>query len=402
MAEPRILHIDMDAFFAAVEQQRDPRLRGKPVIVGGDSEDWRGVVSTASYEARVFGVHSAMPLAQARRLCPHGIYLRGDFARYQAAAQEVRGVLDTVSPRVQPASIDEAYVDVTGSQRLFGGDDAIGAYVKDEIRARTGLPCTVAIAPNKLVAKVASGEAKPDGYRRIGAGEEAAYLAPLPVRKLPGAGPKACELLEALGVLTVGQLAAVPLAMLERVFGAQAAVGLQRAARGEGVAEVSTEHTPKSISRETTFERDRIDWVGIEEVLAYLAERAAYQLREEGLEAQRVTLKVRYADFDTRTFAATLPVPSCLDYDIATVLRGLVPKARARRARVRLVGVCLGALRHNQHQMQLFDGARTEKWERVLEQVDDVRHRLGFEYVRFGRSLNLGRAVRLATPSLSR
>ncbi len=389
--EPRILHIDMDAFFASVEVVRDPSLAGKPLIIGGDETTARGVVSTASYEARKYGVHSAMPLAQARKLCPHGIYIRGHFELYRKASHQVRAILETVSPLVQMASIDEAYVDVSGSQRLFGGDDAIAHYIKSEIRKTTQLPCTLAITPNKLVSKVGSDLAKPDGYVRVGAGGEQAFLAPLAVRKLPGAGPKTCEVLESLGILTIGQLAGVKPNVLERVFGAQMAISLQRAARGVGSVEVETASTPKSIGRETTFARDVLDWSQLERVLAYLTERCTYALREAGLETKRVTLKVRYSDFETRTFARTLPEPTRIDADIVAALRELVPKGRQRRARVRLIGVTLSALSYNQHQLRLFGGEQAAKWEKALESVDSVRNRLGFDAVRFGKSVGAGR-----------
>ena len=281
--DSRILHIDMDAFFASVEEVRDPGLRGKALIIGGDVDSSRGVVSTASYEARKYGVHSAMPIVQARKLCPHGIFLRGNFHLYAEASEKVRAVLDTVSPMVQMSSIDEAYVDVTGSQRLFGGDDAIAQYIKSSIHRETGLPCSIAIAPNKLVAKIATDLAKPDGYLRVAPGGEAALLAPLPVRKLPGAGPRTCEVLESLGILTLGQLAAMPEVMLERVFGQAAALWLRRASRGIGESVVEVASAPKSISRETTFEEDLLDWSRIEETLAYLTERCTYALREEGI-----------------------------------------------------------------------------------------------------------------------
>lgn len=385
--ERRILHIDMDAFFAAVECVRDPSLRGKPLIVGGDVASSRGVVSTASYEARKFGVHSAMPIVQARKLCPHGIFLQGHFELYGEASEQVRTILETVSPLVQMASIDEAYVDVTGSQKLFGGDDAIAQYIKSEIRRRTQLPCTIAITPNKLVSKVATDFAKPDGYCRVAAGEERAFLAPLPVRKLPGAGPKTCETLESLGILTIGQLAEVSLAMLERVFGDQTALALQRAAQGLASAEVSLDSAPKSISRETTFPEDILDWKHIEQTLAYLTERCAYALREEGLETKRVVLKVRYGDFETKTFAKTLPEYTSLDVDIMAALRELLPKGRERRARVRLIGVALSSLSYNQHQLSLFGRERAEKWERAFESVDYVRNKLGFDALRMGKSI---------------
>lgn len=391
----------MDAFFASVEQVLNPELRGKPLIIGGDKEDTRGVVSTASYEARKYGVHSAMPLVQAKRLCPHGIFMRGNFERYREASEKVRAVLETVSPLVETASIDEAYVDVSGSQHLFGGDDAIAAYIKRRIREETGLPCTIAISSNKLVSKIAADKAKPDGYLRIATGDEAAFLRPLPLGKLPGVGPKTRETLELLGVTAIGGLVDVPLATLMGVFG-PAAYGLQRAALGISTSPVEPESIPKSISRETTFDQDLLDWERVERVLVYLTERAAYTLREHGMETRCVTLKVRYADFKTNTFAHTLREPTCLDTDIVEVLHTLVPKAKERRARIRLIGVALTSLTYNQHQLRLFGGKRSEKWERVLEGVDHIRDKHGFESIRTAKSMTLGKNVELATPSLYR
>lgn len=397
---PRILHIDMDAFFASVEQVLDPSLRGKPLIVGGD-KDARGVVCTASYEARPFGVRSGMPLAQARRLCPHAIFMRGHFEHYHAASKQVRAVLETISPLVEVASIDEAYVDVTGSQRLFGGDDAIGRYVKSEILRRTQLTCTVAIASNKLLSKVASAEVKPDGYIRIAPGDEAAYLRPLPLRAMPGAGPRTCQALDLLGVRTVGQLADLPLSTLIAAFG-PSGYALHEAALGHSSATVVPDSEPKSISRETTFPEDLHDWKKVERVLVYLAERAAYTLREEGMETKCVSLKVRYANFDTSTFASSFTEPTSLDVDIVHALEALLPKAKARPGPIRLIGVALTSLTHNQHQMRLFGARSSVKWERVLESVDRVRGRHGFEALRSAKTMELGKRVELATPSLSK
>ncbi len=399
--ERRILHIDMDAFFASVEQVFNPELRGKPLIVGGAAGDTRGVVCTASYEARKFGVHSAMPLVQARRLCPHGIFIRGHFEHYQAASEKIHTILETVSPLVEGVSIDEAYVDITGSRHLFGGDDAIAHYLKTRIREETQLPCTVAVASNRLVSKVAADHAKPDGYRNVAPGEEGAFLRPLPIGKLPGVGPRTQEILEALGVMTIGRLADLPLATLMNVFGASG-YALQRAARGMGSAEVVPESLPKSIGRETTFERDLNDWNEVERILAYLTERATYALREQQMETRCVTLKIRYGDFKTNTFAKTLTEPTCIDAEIVDALHGLIPKAKERRTRVRLAGVSLSSLSYNQHQLSLFDRKGKDKWERVLESVDHIRERHGFEFLRFARSMGLGRKVQLATPSLSR
>ena len=399
--ERHILHIDMDAFFASVEQVLNPALVGKPLIVGGLKSDKRGVVSTASYEARKYDAVLTTPRAEAKRRCPHGIFIRGHFEHYREASEKIRAVLDGISPCVEMASIDEAYVDITGSQRLFGGDDAIARYVKESIRAETRLPSTVAIAPNKLVAKIASDEGKPDGYLRIDTERVRDFLRPLPLAKLPGAGPRTREILERLGIMTVGCLADVPVEVLIQAFGSMG-YALQRAARGESTTPVQPCSRPKSISRETTFEEDLLDWERIERIVAYLSERCAHALRENGMETRCVTLKVRHSDFSTYTFSRTLPESTCLERDIGRALDELLPKARQRRARVRLVGVALTSLSYDQHQLRLFDGKQPEKWLRVMESVDNIRARHGFEFIRFGKSMELGRHVELATPSLSR
>lgn len=390
----------MDAFFASVEQVRNPALKGKPLIVGGSEKDSRGVVCSASYEARKYGIRSAMPLVQARRLCPHGIFMRGNFEHYQTASNQICEILETVSPTIECPSIDEAYVDITGSQRLFGGDDAIARYIKSRIHETTQLPCTIGIASNKLAAKIAADVAKPNGYLRLEPGQEREFLRPLPANKLPGVGPRTQETLESLGLMTIGQIADVPAHSLLAVFGPMG-YGLQQAARGICTSAVETESIPKSISRETTFEQDLLDWDHIERMLLYLTERAAYALRGKGMETQCVTLKVRYSDFKTYTFAHTPAEPTCVDREIAAVLRRLLPKAKARRGRVRLIGVALTSLTYNQHQQRLFGGKTLEKWERVLESVDRVRTRYGFDFMRLARSMPLGHRVRLATPSLS-
>jgi len=397
----RILHIDMDAFFASVEQVLNPALKGKPLIIGGDATDTRGVVSTASYEARKYGVHSAMPIAQAKRLCPHGIFMRGSFENYRIASEQVHEILHSISPLVESVSIDEAYVDITGSLKLFGGEEAIARLIKERIREATQLPCTVAIASNKLVAKVGSDEGKPDGILLIPNGTERDFFRPLAIRKLPGVGPRTAETLESLGIMTIGHLGDLPTPTLLTVFG-PAGYSLQRAARGISISEVVTESTPKSVGRETTFERDLLDWDRIVRILIYLTERTAYALREKQMEARCVTLKVRYSDFETHTFSETLREPTCVDTEIFTTLERLIPKAQERRARVRLIGVSLSSLVYNQHQLYLFGRKNNEKWERAMESVDKMRDRYGFELVRVARSVELGKDVKLATPSLSR
>lgn len=384
----RILHIDMDAFFASVEQVRDPTLLGKPLIIGGNRDDLRGVVCTASYEARKYGVHSAMPLAQAIKLCPNGIFMRGNHALYREESRKIRAILERVSPILQMASIDEAYIDVTGSLELFGGDEGIGRFIKEEIKKETGLPCTVAISSNKLVSKIASDYAKPDGFISIQAGEEKAFLAPLPVRKMPGAGPRCCETLSKMGIKTIGELAAAPMQSLERRFGVQSALRLQRAAQGISNSTVEPYSEPKSISRETTFQEDSRDWGQLEKILAQLLERCMYSLREHGLEARSFTLKVRYKGFDTKTFAKTLSEGSCIDRDFNEALAKLIPKASARRDPVRLVGVGLSQLSKDQKQANLFTAEDDIKWERTLRSVDALRAKHGQLAVQFGKSVS--------------
>ena len=383
----RILHIDMDAFFASVELVRDPSLRGKPVIVGGTLEDRRGVVSTASYEARAFGVHSAMPLVEAKRRCPHGVFLRGSFDLYREASQAVFEILRRVTPEVQVASIDEAYLDLTSSLRLFGGDDAIAHFLKREIRDATSLPCTIGIASNKLIAKIASAHGKPDGYLCIQTGDEAKFLAPLPIEALPGIGSRTQAPLKRLGIHTAGELAAYDADVLLRAIG-PVSTRLQRMARGESNSVVRTHTIPKSISRETTFSDDRTDWPGIESTLISLAEKAAHALRKQGLEARHVTLKVRYADFQTPTFGKSLAAPTSVDQDFIRALNTLLPKAKSRRAPIRLIGLTLGSLSSGQEQMTLFDDAQRENWNRVLASVDGVRQRHGIAILKSARAID--------------
>jgi len=377
----------MDAFFASVESARDPSLRGKPLIVGGNLDDLRSVVSSASYEARRYGVRSAMPIAQAKRLCPHGVFMRCSRGVYGEASRRIQEILETATPHIQMASIDEANLDITGSIHLFGDEEKLARHIKNAILEQERITCTIGVASNKMVAKVAANECKPDGFLSIAPGAERDFLAPLSVGKLPGVGPHAKEALENMGVMTIGRLATVPEPTLKRMFGEQGAASLLRAACGMGSDEITPQDQPKSISRETTFPEDLSDWRVIEPVVFRLAEHCAYALRSEGLETKRVTLKTRYADFQTKSFAKTLSDPTALDVDIMAALRELFPKAQARRARVRLVGVHLSALSWNQHQMRLFNREKMEKWERVSQTVDTVRGKLGFDAVHVGRVL---------------
>jgi len=391
----------MDAFFASIEQARNPSLRGKPVVVGGTSQR-RGVVCAASYEARRYGIRSAMPLMQARRLCPEAVFVEGSHALYVEVSEKVMALLETVSPLVEPLSLDEAYVDVTGSRRLFGRPKPIAALVRDRIRDTTSLPASVGIATNKLVAKVATDEAKPDGILEVPPGRERAFLSPLDIGKLPGVGRRTRETFHEMGIRTIGHLAAISPETFLQTFGRGAYI-LHRHACGLGSSEVRpVAGPPKSVSRETTFERDLADWSRLRVTLTYLAERALYALREHRMQARRLTVKVRYSDFQTVTFARTFDEPTELDTEVLAALARLIDQARdRRRARVRLVGVTLGRLSCDQYQMSLFPAPHRDKWQRTFAAVDQIRHKYGFNRLRTARSMLPGDHTRPLTPALA-
>ncbi|NLO31775.1 MAG: DNA polymerase IV [Candidatus Hydrogenedentes bacterium] len=385
----RLLHIDMDAFFASVEIARNPSLRGQPVIVGGGAGDSRGVVTSASYEARHFGVRSAMPIAQARRLCPQAVFIPCSHGLYGKVSRRIHAILESVTPQVQMASIDEANLDITGSIHLFGSEEALAAHIKKMIWEQEQITATIGIASNKAVAKIAANEAKPNCCLTIDPGDEQAFLAPLSVRVLPGVGKHTGDSLEQLGIMTVQQLREIPPGLLERCMGENLARHLRVSAMGEGDDRIVLNVQPKSISRETTFSSDLTDWEVIQSVLFRLVEDCAYTMRSEGLETRRVTLKVRYRDFLTKTFSKSLSESTSLDTTLLDAIAALVPKAKSRRASVRLIGVNLSALSAHQHQLDLFHHEQQKKWERVMQSVDAVRDKLGFDAMGLGRGLNL-------------
>ncbi|CCQ89816.1 DNA polymerase IV [Nitrospina gracilis 3/211] len=378
---PTILHIDMDAFFVSVEEVLDPSLKGKAVIVGGSPEG-RGVVAAASYEARRFGVHSAMPIARARKLCPHAIFLRGAHKRYSEFSARVFAILEHYSPLVEPMSLDEAYLDLTGCERLHGPAVATAQRMHDEIRDTVGINASIGIAANKLMAKVASEFAKPNGCFRVLPDQAARFLAPFPVGTLPGIGPKGVQQFRRLGVRTVRDLAALPLEFLEEVFGEWGAQ-LHDKARGISHSPVQPREESKSISRETTLEEDSTDPQYLESVLSYLLEKAAGQLRGEGLRARCVTLKLRYSDFKTVTRSRTLTVPACEDHILFATVVDLFRKLFTRRTRVRLIGVGLTSLtREALQQMDLFDTpARSAGRETLYAGIDRIRTKYGFRSI---------------------
>src|SRR5712692_5778126 len=309
-----ILHVDMDAFFVSVELLERPELRGKPVVVGG-RPDQRGVVSAASYEARKYGIHSAMPLRTARRLCPQAIFLDCRHTLYSEWSDRVATILAKFSPVIEMVSIDEAYLDLAGTERLHGPPLAAADKLLRAITGTTGLPCSGGLAATRLVAKVASDQAKPRGLVWVPAGCEQRFLAPLPVRKIPGIGEITERALRALGIETVEQIAAVPQEKLEKIFG-QWGTALYRKARGGDSYEFVIDAEPKSISHNHTFGEDTADTQAMEAMLSLLSQKACKRLREAGLQTWTLILTIRYAGFDTRTRSRTLTEPVQLDADI--------------------------------------------------------------------------------------
>jgi DNA polymerase-4 len=367
-----ILHADMDAFYASVEELDDPSLRGKPVIVGGDP-DARGVVSAASYEARKFGVHSAMPLRTAARLCPHGVFLPGRFDRYRELSRQVMRIFASYTPLVEPISLDEAFMDVTASRAAFGDGEAIALALKRRVLEEVGLVVSVGVATNKLCAKVASDLRKPDALVVVPPGEEAAFLAPLPVSRLWGVGPQSRQALADYGVTTIGQLAALSEGTLRRRFGTHGAA-LRLRARGVDPAAVHAGQAPKSIGHELTFDHDVTDPARLEATLLDLAESVASRLRHHHMAAGGVQLKLRYEGFDTITRQAPLDRQARESEPLYQMGVALLHRALGADRAVRLIGLTAINLSEVQ-QLTLFDAP--ERTDRIAQSIDAVRERFG-------------------------
>jgi DNA polymerase IV len=382
IAWPRaIIHLDLDAFYASVEQLRRPELRGKPVVVGGAGGDdgrvvtRRGVVSAASYEARRFGVHSAMPLAIALRLCPQAIVVPVDFPAYREKSAQVFAIARAVTPLVEPLSLDEAYLDVTGSRRRFGDPESIAARMRDEIFETTGLHASFGVAGTKVVAKVASDLRKPRGFVVVPPGEEAAFLAPLPLRRLPGLGPAAERGLQGLGVSTLGQLAALPREVVQRRLGEHAGAYLWERAQGRDDGEVAVPGRPKSVSREETFFHDVRDRSALAERMRHLAADVGRRLRAGEWRGRTVTIKLRYSDFTTLSRQVSLPAATDADLLIAQTGMTLLDQAWSGDP-VRLLGVGISGL-EEAGQLDLFEGPAQHRDERLDRVLDRVRSRFG-------------------------
>ena len=381
-----ILHVDMDAFFVSVELLERPELRGKPVVVGG-RPDQRGVVSAASYEARKFGIQSAMPLRTAAKLCPQAIFLDGHHKKYSEWSDRVATILAQFSPIVEMVSVDEAYLDLSGTERLHGPPLAAADKLLRTITRETRLPCSGGLATTRLVAKVASEQAKPRGLVWVAPGMEGRFLAPLPIRKIPGIGEVTERALRALGIEKVEQLASHSQEKLERIFG-QWGTALYRKSRGGDAYEFLIDAEPKSISQNHTFGEDTTDVEQMESMLSHLSQKACKRLREAGLSARTLTLTIRYAGFDTYTRSKTLQEPAQLDGDIFAVFLHQFREHRDTKRKVRLLGVALSSLSHGGQQLDLLEAERREKLEKLTKATDRLRDKFGFGSVQFGGSLH--------------
>ncbi len=390
-----IVHVDMDAFFAAVEQLLRPELRGKPVIVGADPKGGkgRGVVSTASYEARVFGVHSAMPISEAYRLCPQGIYIPPNGKLYSQYSRKVFEILNHFSPQIQPVSIDEAFLDVTGSVHLFGSIQKLGEEIKRRVHAGTGLTASVGIAPSKSVAKIASDMQKPDGLTIIAPENVQEFLDPLPASKLWGVGKKSMETLLRMGIRTVRDLREYPLEVLEQKFGVMGE-HLFRMARGIDEREVHEEEEIKSVSHETTFEVDQTDRELLLSTLLALAEKVGSRLRKYGLRGKTVQLKLRFQDFSTFTRHKTLSHYTNLTDEIFTVSKSLFEQFDKTGVKetdpprpVRLIGVGLSQLVSEKGMQTSFWDLENERKVRLEKVMDQIQEKFGKSIITHAQAL---------------
>jgi DNA polymerase-4 len=402
----RILHVDLDAFFVSVEQALAPDLVGKPVVVGGQP-DRRGVVASASYEARVFGIIAGMPLAQAYRLCPQAFFLQGCFPAYRDASEKFMTILANFSPCLEPAGLDEAYLDITGCE-LFGTPYQLADSIKKLVKKELKLIASIGIASCKVVAKIASDSGKPDGLVEVTDGQENQFLAPLPVVSLPGVGKKTEQSLKEMGIKTIGQLAALPLQVIKDRFGSYGLM-IHHYANGIDNRKVETPGQAKSISRETTFAEDTSDKVFLQAMLRYLCERVGAELRQEIKQARTVTLKLRYSDFETitRRFSSR----EAIDADeliFAGAVKLLEQTLSGKRKQVRLIGMGVSNLVGYGKQLNLLD-SRPQRLGHLDKAIDRIRNKYGFTAIQTGRTLLLKDIFDrreddyvLETPSLSR
>ena len=376
-----ILHVDMDAFYASVAERDDPSLRGKAVVVGAGA---RGVVLSANYAARKYGIRAAMPVGRAKRMAPNAIFVTPDHQRYSEVSAKVMEIFDSFTPLVEPISLDEAFLDVTGARKLLGTGREIAVEIRRQVEASEGITCSVGIAPSKFIAKLASGHCKPNGILEIPADRILNFLHPLPVNAIWGVGPKTAETLERLGLRTVADIANLPRATLIRALGQASGASLYELAWGRDYRDVTPNEPDKSISAAETFAQDLDDPEEILREFLRLTEKAAARLREKDFYAKTISIKVRFADFSTVSRSKTLPLPIDSTHDIYEIVKALYLALNLDRARLRLVGISLDNLSEAAPE-QLLLGARERGWREAETAIDQAKLRFGGGSVRPGR-----------------
>jgi DNA polymerase-4 len=383
MSESTILHVDMDAFFASVEERDNPALKGKAVVVGTGV---RGVVSAANYEARKFGIHAAMPVGRAKRLAPHAIFVPPNMSRYSEVSSHIMEIFRSVTPLVEPLSLDEAFLDVTGAKRLLGDGREIAKQIRAKVEASEGITCSVGIATTKFIAKLASGRCKPNGMLEIAEDRVLEFLHPLPVNAIWGVGPKTNEELQKLGLRTVADIANTPRQTLIRALGEAAGASLYELSWGRDYRDVEPEEVDKSISAAETFDSDTEDQEIVLRELLRLTEKATYRMREKDFSARTISIKVRFADFKTISRSKTVPLAISATHEVFEVVKALFLGLKLDRARIRLVGVSLDGLEDGiDASEQLVLGERENGWRQATAAMDKASARFGQGSVRPAR-----------------
>lgn len=377
-----ILHVDMDAFYASVEERDDPNLKGKAVVVGVGK---RGVVSAANYEARKFGIRAAMPIYKAKALAPHAVFIAPNMSRYAEVSEQVMAIFRDVTPHVEPISLDEAFLDVTGARRLLGSGIEIADQIRKRVEKDLGITCSVGIAHNKFIAKIASGHCKPNGVLEVDPEKMLEFLHPLAANEIWGVGPKTNELLEKMGLFTIADIANTPRSTLIRVLGQASGASLYELAWGRDYRDVITEHAEKSISASQTFDVDLYQPEEILKEFLRLTEKSADRMRAKGLATNTISIKVRFADFKTISRSKTLDLPTTGTQEIFEVAKSLYLGLELDRVLVRLVGVSLDSLVENDDVTQMVLGERTSSWQQADRAIDRVKAKFGRSSLRPAR-----------------
>ena len=377
-----ILHVDMDAFYASVAEKDNPKLKGKAVVVGAGR---RGVVSAANYEARKFGIRAAMPVYKAKALAPHAIFISPDMARYEEVSRSVMSIFHDITPLVEPISLDEAFLDVTGARRLLGDGQTIAKLIRARVEQKEGITCSVGIAHNKFIAKIASNQCKPNGLLEIDPEKVLEFLHPLAAKEIWGVGPKTNEQLAKMGLQTVGDIANTPRSTLIRVLGQASGGSLYELAWGRDYRDVEIEHIEKSISSSETFDQDLDSQEEILKEFLRLTERSVERMREKSFAAGTISIKVRFTDFKTISRSKTVDLPITGTQEIFEVVKNLYLALNLENVLIRLVGVSLDSLVEDEEINQMVLGQRTSGWQQADKAVDRIKNKFGSASLRPAR-----------------